>query len=88
MVTGNPAESVLVWRPAAYVHELCCGDGPLRRLRADAMLNFAIAQAHARMWPIRDAEFVVLADNLRMLDYIRRLNATEEDGGKLFSLDI
>jgi hypothetical protein len=52
------------------------------------MLNFAIAQAHARMWPIRDAEFVVLADNLRMLDYIRRLNATEEDGGKLFSLDI
>lgn len=83
VVTGQPADGCLVWRPCALVHELEC-----RGLQsANALVNYAVGQGAGRLMPIRDVLFVVAPGNDAMLRYARRLGAVEEVG-RIFTLDV
>jgi hypothetical protein len=66
---GNP-DGVLVYRAGAFVHQLECGSGPRRRLRADLLCNYAIVHARSSPHVLRSAIFLVRGDNLPMQRYI------------------
>ena len=87
-VVGNRGEprGMLVYRPGAYVHELECGADSLRRLRADALANYAVA--HARAHQLRSAIFLVRAGNLAMMRWAESIGAVKqtEPGDELYLL--
>ncbi len=82
---GQPS-GVLVYRAGAYVHELECGSDRLRRLRADALANYAVA--HARANHLRSAIFLVRAGNEPMMRWVEALGAVKqtEPGDTLYLL--
>lgn len=84
-ILGAP-ESVLVYREAAYVHELECGTDNLARLRADALGNYAVASARAK--GLRSAVFLVRRGNDRMHRWAQAIGAVKqtEDGDTLYLL--
>lgn len=77
---------MLVYRPGAYVHELECGNDSLRRLRADALANYAVA--HARANSLRSAIFLVRAGNVAMMRWAESLGAVRQTelGDELYLL--
>lgn len=80
VVVGRPVNGCLVWRPCVLVHEFECPG----RLTANALVNYAVAQAKARF---SDALFTVDPANKRMVKYVESLGAVELTG-RLFSLDV
>lgn len=82
---GQP-DGLLVYRPGAYVHELECGTDSLRRLRADALANYAVA--HARAHELRSAIFLIRAGNDRMMRWAESLGAVKqtEPGDEIYLL--
>lgn len=86
VVTGKPTAGALVWRPCALVHELECPE-QFGLPTANALVNYAVGQASGRTAVIRDALFLVAAENAAMLRHAQRLGATEYPG-KVFILDI
>ena|SRR5579885_2174748 len=69
---GSPS-GILVYREAAYVHELECGDGIKARLRADALANYAVAAARTK--GLKSAIFLVRKDNERMHRWAQEIGA-------------
>jgi hypothetical protein len=82
---GQPT-GLLVYRAGAYVHELECGTDRLRRFRADALANYAVA--HARAHELRSAIFLIRAGNERMKEWAKSIGAIEqtEPGDSLWLL--
>lgn len=82
---GEP-RGLLVYRSGAYVHELECGTDSLRRLRADALANYAVA--HARANQLRSAIFLVRAGNAAMMRWAESIGAVKqtEPGDELYLL--
>lgn len=86
VVLGRPATSLLVWRPAAFVHELHVGDGLGQKQRADLLADFAIDDAMSGSFPIQEAVFVTDSD--RMAQYILNRGGTEQFGRRLITLRV
>lgn len=86
---GAPT-GVLVYRPGAFVHELHCGTDLWARARADAMVNYAMAQAKAKPHPVRCGIFLVKPDNQAMLRYLESIGAVEQSdpGDRLFTVKL
>jgi hypothetical protein len=84
---GNP-DGVLVYRAGAFVHQLECGSGPRRRLRADLLCNYAIAHARSSPHILRSAIFLVRSDNFSMQRFIESLGAVKQTdpGDVLYTL--
>ena len=82
---GRPS-ALLVYREAAYIHELECGDGPRARLQADALANYAVAAARTK--GIRSAVFLVRQGNERMHRWALAIGAVKqtEPGDTLYLL--
>jgi len=82
---GSPA-GILVYREAAYVHELECGDDLKARLRADALANYAVATARSK--GLASAVFLIKAGNERMRKWAASIGAVEqtEPGDSLWLL--
>lgn len=82
---GNPS-GMLVYRPGAFVHELECGQGAARLLRAEALANYAVA--HARAKGLATAIFLVRGNNPAMMRFVESLGAIRqtEDGDVLYTL--
>jgi hypothetical protein len=81
VVSGQPANSLLVWRPSAVVHEL-----RVTGLHsANALVNYAVAQGRAHLTKIQDVIFLVDPRNEAMLRYAARIGAKETEG-KVFTL--
>lgn len=81
--TGSPS-GVLVYRPGAFVHQLECGDGPNRRMRAECLTNFAIATARSDKRVLESAIFLVRGDNEPMKRFVESLGAVlQSDPGDL-----
>ncbi len=79
---------VLVWRPGGIIHEFECGRDYSCRFRADALINYARADATSGLWELWEAVFIVKQDNARMLRYVRELGAQEEEGERVFTLPL
>jgi hypothetical protein len=84
---GQPS-GCLVYRPGAFVHELECGKDHKARLRADALANYAIAQARSKPHELRTAILLVKGDNLPMLKWAYSIGAVQqtEPNDVLFTL--
>jgi hypothetical protein len=82
---GRPS-SILVYREAAYIHELECGHGARARLQADALANYAVASARAK--DIKSAVFLVRAGNDAMHRWAESIGAIKqtEPGDTLYLL--
>lgn len=78
---GDPF-GCLVYRPAVFVHEFVLSPSPLRRLFADALLNYAISDGLSRPHDLHDAVFLVDSANLDMVRYVEGLQAHQEAAGK------
>jgi hypothetical protein len=77
-VTGEFAKptGILVYREAAYVHELEAGTDLRARLRADALSNYAVACARTK--GLRSAVFLVRAGNQRMQRWAEAIGAVKQ----------
>jgi hypothetical protein len=82
---GRPS-GLLVYREAAYIHELECGDGARARLQADALANYAVAAARTK--GIKSAVFLVRQGNERMYRWAQAIGAVKqtEPGDTLYLL--
>ena len=82
---GKPA-GILVYREAAYIHELECGTDIRARLRADALANYAVAAARTK--GIKSAVFLVREGNERMHRWAEAIGAIKqtEPGDALYLL--
>lgn len=82
---GKPS-GILVYREAAYIHELECGHGVPARLRADALANYAVAAARTR--GVKSAVFLVKRGNDRMKRWAESIGAIDQtlDGDALYLL--
>lgn len=82
---GKPT-GLLVFRPGAFVHELECGNDALSRLKAEALVNFAIG--HARAKGLHTGIFLVRGQNSPMLKFVEKLGAIRqtEPGDVLYTL--
>lgn len=87
VVNGEPAASVLVWRPCALVHEFSCGSGLSKLRTAKALLDFAMESARQSSRPVRDAIFLVDPANVAMLRFISSLHNVREDHGRIFYVE-
>lgn len=72
---GQPT-SLLVFRPGAYVHEFRCGQGLLRRARADALVDAAFQWAMGHGSP--SGIFLVKSSNQAMRNYLTSIGAIEQ----------
>lgn len=88
IVVGEPGRpsGVLVFRPGAFVHELALADGALKRLRADALCNYAIAHARSKPFELKTAVFTVASTNLPMLAYMESIGAIRQEGQVVYQL--
>lgn len=81
---GAP-DGVLVYREAAYIHELECGTGFRARLRADALANYAIGEARRK--GLMNAIFQVAEKNRKMQRWAESIGAVKQtDSGDLLYL--
>lgn len=82
---GRPS-GILVYREAAYIHELECGSDHRARLRVDALANYAVAAARAK--DIKSAVFLVREGNERMHRWAQAIGAVKqtESGDTLYLL--
>jgi len=82
---GTPV-GILVLREAAYVHELEVGSGPIAKLHADALANYAVAAARTK--GIKSAVFLVRAGNDRMKRWCESIGAVKQSdpGDELYLL--
>jgi hypothetical protein len=83
---GHPVNGCLVWRPAGIVHELHVGVGMGRRLKADALVNYAMGQAISRPYNLWEAIFIT--DSESLAQYAKSLGAYEETGKRIFTLKV
>jgi hypothetical protein len=72
---GHPT-GILVYRDAAYVHELECGADLRAPLRADALANYAVARARSK--GLLSAVFLIKAGNERMRKWVDSIGAVEQ----------
>jgi hypothetical protein len=87
-MVGQPT-GVLVYRAGAFVHELECGVDFRARLRAEALSNYAIAQARAKLHQLKTAILLVKGTNVPMLRWARNLSGMVEQsevGDAVFTL--
>jgi hypothetical protein len=84
---GRPT-GVLVFRPGAYVHELRCGQGLLRRARADALVGAAFRWALGHGSP--SGIFLVKPQNEVILRYMKSIGAVQQSdpGDLLFTVRV
>lgn len=87
VVNGEPAVSVLIWRPCALVHEFEVHSGLARLRTAKALINFSMADAKQRRLPMRDAIFLVDPANVPMLRFVQSLPGVREDHGRIFYVE-
>lgn len=87
-VVGNVGapDGVLVLRECAYVHEFEVGVSGVRRSRADALANYAVAASRTK--GLKSAVFLVRAGNLAMQRWVESIGAVKqsEDGDALYLL--
>lgn len=86
IVCGTPVNSCLVWRAGGIVHELRTGNGMYKRIHADALVNFAIADSIAKSFELHEALFLTDSDELSR--YVLSLGAIEETGKRIFTLQV
>lgn len=87
VVNGEPASSVLIWRPCALVHEFEVHPGLSRLRTAQSLVNFSMADAKQRRLPMRDAIFLVKPGNVAMLRFVQSLPNVREDEGRIFYVE-
>ena len=80
VVTGKlgAPTGVLVYRPGAFVHELECGVDAQRRMRAESLANYAIAQAWSAQHVLSSAIFLVRGSNLAMQRFVESFGAVRQ----------
>jgi hypothetical protein len=84
IVCGDPAYGLLCWRAGGIVHELHTGRGLSTRRTANSLVNFAIADATSRPFPLHEAIFVT--DSEVLARYVEGLGAIEEKGKRIYTL--
>lgn len=76
----------LVWRPGGIIHELRTGNGLVRRVMADKLVDHAIAKALEREYPLYEAVF--LTDSDALAAYAKDLGAIEQIGKRIFTMKV
>jgi hypothetical protein len=86
-VIDDVPAAVLVWRPAAFVHELfvpsCLGQRSVALTLVDHAIKLDVGRRHL---PV-EAVFLVDNSNRAMLSFAHDIGATEQDG-RAFLLDL
>jgi ribosomal protein S18 acetylase RimI-like enzyme len=77
---------LLAARPIAFIHELAIRPGMKQRAVADRLAAYALGVG--KNLGIREAMFLVSAENQAMLGFAESLGAKEEKAGRIFTLPI
>lgn len=88
VVAGDRGDPVgcLAWRPGGIVHELRVPATLGRHHTAANLVDFAITHALSRPFLLYEAIFVT--DNNDVAEFVRSLGADEQEGKRLFTLQI